>query len=274
MKIKEIITVVTTFLGLTDTPSSYTSQAGKLLKVNATPDGIEFGETVSTDGTLASNSDSKVPTEKAVKTYVDALFGGGGMTGNIQVYTSGSGNFTVPANVTKIKVYCTGGGGGGGSAVNPWSAGGGGGGGGTAIKFMTVTPGQVIAYSVGNGGAPGMNGQNSTFGALIGGGGNAGGQSDTASNTAGRGGTASGGDLNINGSPGGGAIYLAGAANIISSGHGGSSFFGGGASPVTNDYAAGNYGTNYGGGGSGGATSTPDPWSGGSGSAGVIVIEW
>jgi hypothetical protein len=35
---------------------------------------------VSTDGTLAGNSDSSVPTEKAVKTYVDAHAGGGSGT--------------------------------------------------------------------------------------------------------------------------------------------------------------------------------------------------
>jgi hypothetical protein len=33
---------------------------------------------ISTDGTLASDSDGKVPTEQAVKTYVDATVGGGG----------------------------------------------------------------------------------------------------------------------------------------------------------------------------------------------------
>jgi hypothetical protein len=31
------------FLGLTDTPSAYTGQAGKVVKVNATGDGLEFG---------------------------------------------------------------------------------------------------------------------------------------------------------------------------------------------------------------------------------------
>lgn len=33
----------------------------------------DSGKAHSTDGTLASNSDAKVPTEKAVKTYVDAI---------------------------------------------------------------------------------------------------------------------------------------------------------------------------------------------------------
>ena len=37
--------VGTTFIGLSDTPSSYTGQAGKYTKVNATADAIEFGKT-------------------------------------------------------------------------------------------------------------------------------------------------------------------------------------------------------------------------------------
>ena len=35
---------VTTFLGLTDTPGSYSGQGGKLVKVNSTPDGLEFAD--------------------------------------------------------------------------------------------------------------------------------------------------------------------------------------------------------------------------------------
>ncbi len=42
----------TTFTGLTDTPSNYTGQAGKWLKVNSTPDGLEFtDEPTGTDTT-------------------------------------------------------------------------------------------------------------------------------------------------------------------------------------------------------------------------------
>jgi hypothetical protein len=93
-------------------------------------------------------------------------------------YTA-SGSWTVPNNVTSIEVEVVGGGGGG--AYH------GGAGGGYAYKRMTVTPGQVINYSVGSGGAgsgpygdssrPCMNynwdasgiasaGQNSTFGSI------------------------------------------------------------------------------------------------------------
>lgn len=61
-------------------PSSATDSAlalfdgttGKLLKDSA--------KTLSTDGTLGSNSDGKVPTEKAVKTYIDGAVGGAGVS--------------------------------------------------------------------------------------------------------------------------------------------------------------------------------------------------
>ena len=52
--------------------------------------GAQLGATIdefSTDGTLSQNSDEKVPTQKAVKSYVDSL-------------TSVSGNFTVTGNLT------------------------------------------------------------------------------------------------------------------------------------------------------------------------------
>ena len=42
------------FTGLTDTPSSYSGQAGKFLQVNSTPDGLEFV-------TLDLSSDKEVP---------------------------------------------------------------------------------------------------------------------------------------------------------------------------------------------------------------------
>jgi hypothetical protein len=44
-----------------------------LLSVNASVKYVKpSGKSISTDGTLSANSDNKVPTEKAVKTYVDA----------------------------------------------------------------------------------------------------------------------------------------------------------------------------------------------------------
>ena len=60
----------TTFLGLTDTPGDYTGKAGEILRVNTTPDAVEFsGITIET--TLAVDSDAKVPTSKAVNDFCE-----------------------------------------------------------------------------------------------------------------------------------------------------------------------------------------------------------
>jgi hypothetical protein len=45
------------FLGLTDTPSAYTGQAGKVVKVNATEDGLEFGTGGGGSGTFIGLTD-------------------------------------------------------------------------------------------------------------------------------------------------------------------------------------------------------------------------
>ena len=101
-------------------------------------------------------------------------------TWTVVSYTTGSGNFTVPANVYAVDVLVVAGGGGGGA----WVGGGGGAGGVIYREGYQVTPGSTVAYSVGAGGTgeynPGSytgmpratNGGNSTFGSItaIGGG--------------------------------------------------------------------------------------------------------
>lgn len=87
--------------------------------------------------------------------------GGGLSTGGTLLLASG--NFVVPAGVTKLKItVCGGGGGGAGSSGNggaPFGGragtGAGGGAGGVAVKVVTVTPAQVIPFTIGAGGAPG-----------------------------------------------------------------------------------------------------------------------
>jgi len=54
----------------------------------------------STDGTLSQNSDTKVPTQQAVKTYVDSL---SGVNGNFTI----GGNLTVQGNTTTIETTNT-----------------------------------------------------------------------------------------------------------------------------------------------------------------------
>ncbi|MDO4277275.1 MAG: fibronectin type III domain-containing protein [Lachnoclostridium edouardi] len=79
-----------------------------------------------------------------------------------QIFTS-SGTFTVPANVTKIDVFCVGGGGGGGYTLRNSDStmqlrGGGGGAGGYTLtkKNIAVTPNQKLAVTVGAGGKGGF----------------------------------------------------------------------------------------------------------------------
>lgn len=82
------------------------------------------------------------------------------LSGQTVVLTT-SGNFQVPAGVTEITVEAWGGGGGG--ALNAMGARGGGAGGSYAKSTLTVTPGAMIPYTVGVGGANGVAGTNSTW---------------------------------------------------------------------------------------------------------------
>lgn len=117
-------------------------------------------------------------------------------------------NWTVPADVTRIRVYLIGGGGGGAERRNNGNngSGGSGGAGGYVDRTLTVTPGDTIRFEVGHGGAAGPYGRGwgdpggrSTFTygnvtCIAGGGGGA--KSDGSN---GDGGTATGGDFNVPG---------------------------------------------------------------------------
>lgn len=81
-------------------------------------------------------------------------------------YFSASGNFIVPAGITRVFAKVIGGGGGGGIANTSYRHGGGGGGGGVAEGFIAVTPGATMPITVGSGGAGGAAGGSSTFGGL------------------------------------------------------------------------------------------------------------
>ena len=71
-------------------------------------------------------------------------------------YDTGTGTFTVPANVTHINAAAWGGGGGGGGSSSSGSGGNGGGGGGAAsYNLISVVPGNTFTYAVGIGGAGG-----------------------------------------------------------------------------------------------------------------------
>lgn len=72
----------------------FDTTTGKLIK--------DSGKAHSTDGTLASNSDAKIPTEKAVKTYVDGVVVGlwddrGNFDASVNAYPSSGGSGTAGA---------------------------------------------------------------------------------------------------------------------------------------------------------------------------------
>lgn len=139
-----------------------------------------------------------------------------------QVFTSGSGTYTTPDDVTWIEVELIGAGGGGGGSGD------------------------------GDGGTGGT-GANTTFSTLTGsgGGGGNGGTSDSNGALGGAGGVASGGDINI---PGGGGDSTGGlGVNNANGGSGGNGFFGGGGrgGNGTNAGTAGAANSGAGGGGAG-----------------------
>jgi len=115
--------------------------------------------------------------------------------------TPGTRTFTVPANVYALDVEVVGAGGGGstnGAAGNIGAAGGG-----YGRAIFTVTPGDVISYTIGTGGAtgdPGVDGGDTTFGGtLIG----RGGKGGDVAGTLIAGGTVSGADTSSAGWAGG-----------------------------------------------------------------------
>jgi hypothetical protein len=191
--------------------------------------------------------------------------------GNMQSFVT-SGTFTVPADVTRIKVTVTAGGGSGASCASG-GFGGGGGAGGTAIESIAVTPGDVITVTVGAGGAApaagannGNDGGNSSFGSFCSALGGVGG---LAASPGGQGNVATGGTINIRGGDGGDGT----GGDYRRAGDGGASFWGGGgrggASP-TGGFAARAQGSGGGGAYDNIATAAP----GGVGANGIVVVEW
>lgn len=78
----------------------------------------------------------------------------------VRITTAGNGTWTVPAGVTFIDLFLVGGGGGGGLSTGGWTGAGGGGGYTKTVLNISVTPGQIISYTIGAGG-----GQNGAGGA-------------------------------------------------------------------------------------------------------------
>ena len=194
---------------------------------------------------------------------------------NVQYFTP-SGDFIVPAGVTRLQVTVKGGGGGGShcaAAGGSGLSGGGGGEGGTAIKVATVTPGDIIPVTVGAGGLGntgsdvGINGGTSSFGAFCSATGGQGATFQAATSSSGAGGgNATGGDLNINGAPG----FDGQSGTFVFAGQGGGA--GGGKAGTLGGGAA--VAPGCGGGGAYDSLNTGVVRTGGAGTAGIVVVEW
>jgi hypothetical protein len=207
--------------------------------------------------------------------------------------TAAEGNIVVPAGVTRMRLTALGGGGGGGGAAACYSAqisaGNGGQGSGTAILYLTVTPGQVIPYTIGAGGVGGAAGQPGG----VGGGTNVAGMNvpggqggvsfgptttPTVATIDGLSTSPSGATVIKGGSLGGPAQMLAIAVNGVAGGGGGESTYGAGAgiSSSGTGYAGSNTPShNYGTGGGGACCEPSGPgYAGAAGAQGVIVVEF
>jgi len=189
------------------------------------------------------------------------------------VFTSGiAATYTAPTNTQWVKVTVVGPGGNGGNATSARATGGSAGG--VAIKWLAMTAGQTLTYTVGT--ATSVNstvssgtltittitansGSNGTTTAYA--------NSSTAGPT---GGTATGGDINITGGSGGNSYgSSATVANNFSGKGGDCPGFGSGGGSYGSSATAGQAGVGYGagGGGSHGVSSTP------LGAGGIIIFE-
>jgi hypothetical protein len=198
-----------------------------------------------------------------------------------QVFTS-NGTFTIPSGISALKVTALGGGGGGGgasSAVCFGGSGGGGGGGGTAVTYLTgLTPGNTLSVTVGAGGTAGGTGGTGgtssvasgtqSITTISGSGGGGGGNGNQTSGAQGAGGGTSGATYGISGSAAlqAGSLVFGGMSqfsttNVRTAGQ----TAGPGQSGVGFGLGTGSTGSSSNGGGG---------VSGGTGSAGIVIIEW
>jgi hypothetical protein len=128
-------------------------------------------------------------------------------TGIQRFFAVGTSQFTAPPGVRTVSVLLIGGGGGGGA-----HAGGGGGAGDRSVITTNVIPGGVYNVVVGNGGAAGVAGSGSSFGAFSVGGGAAGGSGSSTGTGANSTNTGGGGGVSGNGNSGGLPFNNSGAA--------------------------------------------------------------
>ena len=180
--------------------------------------------------------------------------------------------YTGPGNPNWVKITAVGGGGSASGGVGSRSTGGSGAG--VAIKWLTMTAGQTLIYTVGGAAADSTvsSGTLTLAANIVGGGGVSGGATAFGATitTGSQGGTATGGDINIQG---GNSQASYGTSTTVatnfSGGGGDCPGFGTGGSPVALANAIGQAGTGFGA-GAGGAINNAST---ATGRSGVIIFE-
>ena len=202
---------------------------------------------------------------------------------NSQIFNA-NGTFTIPAGITKIKLTVCGGGGNGGAGYNVGcnaNTGGGGGGAAIAIKWLTgLTPANTLTVTRGAAsGSSSVASGTETITTITGGGGTAGGAGTAgAAGALGAAGTATNGDLNLSSRNfvtaaivnGGGCATWGGinsTTTAITGVLGGTAGISSGTSTTPRNA------TGYGNGGAGGSNGTGQTTAG-TGTAGIVIIEW
>ena len=259
------------------------------------------GVSPTTYGSASQVAQITVDAEGRITAASNVGIGGAvGAGSNVQTFSAGHGTYswTMPSGANVVAVYVVGAGGGGGRGAaggTVRNGGGGGGGGGCAVGvFRASDLSSPVTVTIGQGGAAGSSGGDSTFGSyLTGGGGGAGSNGSTLASGIGGGGggngstggtsvagTASSGGGPVSVSGGGGAGGAGGgcpSASAANHGTGGGAEWGGGAGGGCGgtNQLSGNGGTSIfagaGGGGGGGGTSVLNNNGGDGGATGVFT---
>jgi hypothetical protein len=253
LNILDGVTSTTAELNILD---GVTSTAAEINKLDALSRGsLIYGNASAETAILTKGSADQVLTSDGTDIAWADASGGGGFGSAVAITSSQT--WTVPADITLIKIYVTGAGGGG--AINYSCTGAAGG---TAIKYLTVVPGNDVVITIGAGGAGGTS-ASGWYGATGGTTTAVYNSATTVSATGGAGGgtfikasgVGSGGDINLNG-----GVAVAGPTKV----HGPASFWGGG--------HGGSHGTGaY---GSGGSTYAYYGNYSAAGQSGVVYIEY
>jgi hypothetical protein len=179
-----------------------------LLKSNTIIYGTANVQSLLTVGSLLSTGNVVISSSANGITFGDGTrqITSGLSAKSTSVFTTGSAaTYTAPTNTQWVKVTVVGPGGNGGAATGSRSAGGGGGA--VAIKWLLMSAGQTLSYTVGtaSGTASSVSSGTLTITTISAGSGNNGTSTtySTGATAGGNGGTASGGDVNITGGQGG-----------------------------------------------------------------------